>query len=388
MVLHAPASSVQSVLDPEVFCSPTIFQQEQDSLFSKVWQFVGLRSELDQPHHFAALSVGQVPVVVQNSKGQLQAFHNVCTHRQALLQTERFGSRPLLCPYHGWFFNGEGQVTIPKNADHYAMDACQQEALCLPTYRVETCGNLVFVCLDAKAPSLQQQLGEWFAKLEQWSANFSPLYAYTEIRARCNWKLLVYNLFDTTHAPYVHKTTIRPEDYDTPEWLYYPFDPATHDAAFPRLYNKRHLQLNVFLKEAAQQQNLQRFVNLYPLQRFPLDAYLHCFLYPNHVVISTQGLWYFISRYQPVSPTETIIENFCIPMRQPEAGVREPLTPDYLHFLMQSSVRVYQEDIAVCETIQNSFSRASRPGYFGKVEQPMAHFEQAYQSWRQEYAPA
>jgi phenylpropionate dioxygenase-like ring-hydroxylating dioxygenase large terminal subunit len=46
--------------------------------------------------------------VLQNFKGEIRAFANICSHRFNRIQTEPRGNRPLMCAYHGWNFDESG----------------------------------------------------------------------------------------------------------------------------------------------------------------------------------------------------------------------------------------------------------------------------------------
>jgi phenylpropionate dioxygenase-like ring-hydroxylating dioxygenase large terminal subunit len=372
----------RALLKPDYFTQTRYFDLEQQYLFAATWQFAGFTMDLAENGQYVTLNVGTIPIVVQNIKGTLRAFHNVCPHRNAVLIAKPRGKGPLMCGYHGWMFNQHGRLChVPGMTDWYGMTKDQQADIGLTAVRVETCGKLVFVCLKQEAADLQTQLGEWYPRYEQWSGFFANTYASTQMIANCNWKLLVHNLFDTTHAPWVHPQTFDTGMFADATRRQYPFNAETTDVDFPAQYAHRHFELNVELTPEAVPTVMAQHANLYPLPQPYIPSYLHAFIYPNQVFVSYLGFWFSVARYEPISPTQTRIINTLVPGIQPH-NAREPLTPDFALSHMQSSVRVYHEDFAVCETVQQGLSSAMhQPSYFGKDEAPMRHFEEAYRHW-------
>jgi phenylpropionate dioxygenase-like ring-hydroxylating dioxygenase large terminal subunit len=179
----------------------------------------------------------------------------------------------------------------------------------------------------------------------------------------------------------VHKQSIDTGMFTEARRDFYAFEADGGDAAFPRAYNRRHFELNVTLHPDALAAGMAMYTNRYPVKPTGVDGYLHAFLYPNMVFVSYLGLWYSMARYIPLGPDKTRIAHTIVPAVQPPEA-REPITPDYAQYQMQASVRVYKEDLGVCETVQQGLlSSHSRAGYYGQVEAPMYHFEQAYLAW-------
>jgi choline monooxygenase len=54
------------------------------------------------PGRYPAVGIAGQPVfLLRNRSGEIKAFHNVCSHRNALLLREPVSGRPTLtCPYH------------------------------------------------------------------------------------------------------------------------------------------------------------------------------------------------------------------------------------------------------------------------------------------------
>ncbi len=132
----------------------------------------------------------------------LRGFLNACRHRGAqLLEGAGVCDRQIKCPYHAWSYGHDGALLGIPYRNEIDCDAGQMG---LVPIRVDTCGPLVFACLDDAAPPLADwvgQLGEAFAlaNVMTWQLGWELRY---ELDA--NWKLFVENANDGYHIPFVH----------------------------------------------------------------------------------------------------------------------------------------------------------------------------------------
>ncbi len=76
-----------------------IFEKEKQLIFQKNWSFVGFKSQVANVNDFIVKAIGATPVLIQNVKGEIRAFLNVCSHRFSLIQQDESGNRPMVCPY-------------------------------------------------------------------------------------------------------------------------------------------------------------------------------------------------------------------------------------------------------------------------------------------------
>lgn len=130
---------MQSRMHPRYYLDPDIFEREQQKIFRKVWLFAGLKTLLTQHNAFITRKIAGIPVVIQNFHGELRAFENVCLHRSALIQTERVGRRPLVCAYHAWKYDAQGQVSnIPHCDAIYRFSDAQKQSFKLREFSLRT----------------------------------------------------------------------------------------------------------------------------------------------------------------------------------------------------------------------------------------------------------
>ena len=78
------------------------------------WYPVGWADRL-QPGHIMPVTIWKQAIAVfRDTDGQLHALDDACAHKGVALHKGQIQGKHLLCPYHGWEFNGAGQcVKIP-----------------------------------------------------------------------------------------------------------------------------------------------------------------------------------------------------------------------------------------------------------------------------------
>ncbi len=115
------------------------FRDEQQRLFSTVWNFVGFTHQLNHDKDFLCKTIAGQPIVVRNFNGVLKAFSNICLHRLSLICAGETGNGEFQCPYHGWAYDHNGCVKgLPSKKE---FDAQDYEGLVLPSYQLATCGR-------------------------------------------------------------------------------------------------------------------------------------------------------------------------------------------------------------------------------------------------------
>jgi len=179
---------------------------EQQNVFSRAWQAVGRRDQVEKPGQYVtAMVAGEPIVVVRADDNQLRAFFNVCRHHAMTVMNEPCGTaKHLRCPYHGWTYNLEGELRGMTEFEGVC-DFDRAKNGLVPV-RVETWEKFVFVNLDPQAAPLEDFLSELVARVQP--LGFSGL-KFVERRSytqQCNWKVYVDNFLDGGyHVPHMHK---------------------------------------------------------------------------------------------------------------------------------------------------------------------------------------
>jgi hypothetical protein len=79
------------------------------------WYAVEESSRLHKGKHFETKFLGRSIAVFRGSDGRVRAIENRCAHRHIKLTEGQVVACQLVCPYHGWSYDGQGHATIPHD---------------------------------------------------------------------------------------------------------------------------------------------------------------------------------------------------------------------------------------------------------------------------------
>lgn len=215
-----------STLIPDAYTSPDFHEFERERVFARSWVPVCVTEEVAEPGAFVVCEVaGRSLLVCRNRAGQLRAHHNVCRHRGARLCMEERGrvERFFQCPYHAWAYDLDGaclgtplftpEAGIPEEQqgifDMSEVQAFDRADHGLFPVRVDSWGCLVFVCLDAGAPPLEEELGDLPARLAGYRLGEHRLLRRVEYEIDADWKLVAENFMEYYHLPWVHPGLVK-----------------------------------------------------------------------------------------------------------------------------------------------------------------------------------
>ncbi len=150
-------------VDPIIYSSEEIFEEEQEKIFRKVWHLACHGSELPSKGDFRTYRHpgGTQLVIVRGQDDKVRSFYNICPHRGNLIVYAPSGnSKNLTCIFHQWAFNGRGEcVDIPRGKEGYQDRVCK-ENVALKEVRTEVgFGGFVWVNLDDKCEPLSHYVG-------------------------------------------------------------------------------------------------------------------------------------------------------------------------------------------------------------------------------------
>lgn len=346
------------------YYQPEIFDAEIGKLFASGWQFVALASELAQDRDFVTVDHPEAAIVVQNFKGELAAFQNICTHRFNRLQNEPRGNRMLLCGYHGWNFDKAGfPFGMPKRAQFLGED---NSHLCLTRYPIEQCGQFVFVDRGGGAATLREHLGSFYATLQELGGYLGAETQFGAVPHAANWKLLVENVLECYHCSTVHQETFVPWGVGKLPISDARFDAGHSSAHFPR-------------QEQAREALRLRYLSHLKDRPFDHGSFFHVFVFPNLFIGSSQGLSFYVGQLLPEGPEHTMlrVRNF-EPRVELSAKHRARQTPinDEQNDM---SRKLIEEDRVILEQIQRAIHLADKPGAIGDDEVRIRAFHRHYE---------
>lgn len=193
--------------------SVEVHRAEMDRIFGKSWLYVGHESEIPEPGDFVRRPlVGRPVFMVRGAKsGNINVFHNSCTHRGALVCRQESGTaKAFSCFYHAWTFDTEGQLKGVPDRAAYANGLNFAELGLKRVERVESYRGFVFASFDPHIVDLQTYLAgakEYIdLVVDACGGALETVRGTNEYSFDANWKLLVENSIDGYHAQSTHDT--------------------------------------------------------------------------------------------------------------------------------------------------------------------------------------
>ena len=196
-----------STLPPHCYTSPEFYMREVETIFMKVWNFIGRGDRIPNAGDYFTIEFTGVPViVVRGSDGELRAFANTCRHRGSMLAQGEGNCRAFRCPYHSWTYDIDGALIVAPQMD--------QTKGFIPTewhltpIRLECWAGFMFINFDPHARPLMQYLGDLPDKLASYRFQDMVCVRRKEYELACNWKIYVENAMEAYHIPTVHRSTL------------------------------------------------------------------------------------------------------------------------------------------------------------------------------------
>ncbi|WP_199620297.1 aromatic ring-hydroxylating dioxygenase subunit alpha [Paenibacillus alkalitolerans] len=166
-----------------------------DVVLMKEWHPVAFSKEVREKP-VGAVVMGERIVVFRTSQG-IKALKDLCIHRGAALSLGKKQGDEIVCPYHGWRYDGAGQCThIPQQCENRAIPA---KARAVPYACTEAYG-IVWVCLngdgnaDASLPSYPE-----YDDANYRTVHCGPYYLEASVPR------VVENFLDVGHLAFLHE---------------------------------------------------------------------------------------------------------------------------------------------------------------------------------------
>lgn len=348
------------------------FEKEQKRIFQNSWYYVGLTLDLQEHNDFLTREIGGKSVVIQNFKGELKAFHNVCTHRFNKIQSHKCGNGPLACPYHNWNYNKDGiPFGIPLKREFQGLDKESLNELRLPEFKLATCGKFVFVNVSNKAGQLDEFLGTSAEKLKEISSMLGRKAEHFEIKNQANWKIVIENTLEGYHISSVHPNTFYKQGFNLKSTV----DFGKHGD---------HTDMTLHLSETAQQdKKRERFHKLLKERPFQPDGFYHLLVFPNLSIGSLFGVTAYIGSIEAVAENESV---FSYDLYETNFGEGRLIDESISEVLKYSSIEftrtTLEEDRAICENVQKGVEQSNAlKGVLNSSEVRIWDFQNAYMKY-------
>ena len=198
------------------YTSDPLFEFERDHLMANSWAGLTFASDVQANGSVAPVDFMGLPLIVtRNRQGQVNVFHNVCSHRGMKLVSEaKLQARGIRCPYHTWYYDLDGKLKSTPfigGVDINKIENFSCEDNGLKAVRSHVWMGVVFINLSGDAQSFEDFIGP----LEQrWTAfvgesGLPQLRQPTpgnasQITVKSNWKLAAENFCESYHLPWIH----------------------------------------------------------------------------------------------------------------------------------------------------------------------------------------
>jgi nitrite reductase/ring-hydroxylating ferredoxin subunit len=197
----------------KIYTEPEVFALEMERIFENGWVFLGHDSEIAQSGDFKMVRFGSQPAILtRDDDGGIQVLMNRCMHRGATIcQEERGNAKHFRCWYHGWTYNGRGELVGLPYPGAYGKHFDKQKFALIKAAKVANYRGLVFASLSPNVEELPEYLG----KARYYIDLFMDLSPDGAVEARAgthkygydgNWKFQMENGVDGYHANFVHQS--------------------------------------------------------------------------------------------------------------------------------------------------------------------------------------
>ncbi len=194
-------------LPAKIYTDEIVAAQETDRIFRKDWVCPGLAAELANARDYLTFSIAGEPIYcIRTNEGEIKTYANVCRHRMMQLLEGRGQARRVVCPYHAWTYDLNGQLI---GAGHMQRsNGFDKKKICLPEIRTEIWNGWIYVTLNPDAPSVSEALADLDDVVARYGMeNYVPVVQQEHVW-QTNWKLLTENFMEGYHLPVAHKATV------------------------------------------------------------------------------------------------------------------------------------------------------------------------------------
>ncbi|MEM5527969.1 aromatic ring-hydroxylating dioxygenase subunit alpha [Gammaproteobacteria bacterium AS21] len=213
--VHKPIEEANG-LPNAVYDDPQLFEYERDYVLGRNWAGLLFASELPKNGFAKPIDFMGLPLaVMRNRDGEINVFHNVCSHRGMILLREETEVEGMIrCPYHSWTYDLNGKLKGTPHiggVGHHKVPGFNCEKHNLRQVRSSIWNDIVFINLSGEAEAFDdfiQPLNERWQSFIGDTGYDNLTVAATgssmELTIKANWKLAIENYCEAYHLPWVH----------------------------------------------------------------------------------------------------------------------------------------------------------------------------------------
>ena len=328
---------------------------EKSLYLKKNWFLVGSKTEFQKHNDFKTFEIFNEPIILYKFKNEIAAFTNICPHRGSRLKIEARGNKVLNCIYHGWAFNSKGDF-ISAPYQKKAFNNNQVKNKCLDKWKVDYCGNLIFITKKTNKILLKNYLAKSFSQLKKYSLNLENYIGTKEYLWSCNWKLAVENSIDEYHGPILHKNTFKNTLNLKPNYF----------------FSNKVLSMNMPLNE--------KYVKSFSKKSFLFkdkkmnENFSHFLFFPNTTFATTMGLFSFLQTYFPINKKQTRVSTSIFLSKTNNNKKNEVLIKGIAEMATKFNEEVFMEDKMIVEDLHRNIDNGYEFSNFGNFETRIKKF--------------
>jgi choline monooxygenase len=210
-----PDIRVASTLPADFYRDSAAYRAQIERVFAASWQLAAWEDLTPEPSSAAPLTLlegclDEPLVLTRDAAGERRCLSNVCTHRGALLVSERAPCSSLRCRYHGRRFHLDGRFAhMPEFEGAQGFPRASDD---LPRVATGRLGPLTFASIRPR-----QSFEEWLGPLAE-RLSFVPWDTLSATDSKsyevgAHWALYCDNYLEGFHIPFVHPALAQGLDY-------------------------------------------------------------------------------------------------------------------------------------------------------------------------------
>ena len=192
---------------PQLYWHEGVAKAEDDLIWRQDWVCPGLAAEIANTGDYMTFTIAGEPIFsIRDSEGRVRTYANVCRHRMMQLVEGRGHAKRVVCPYHAWTYNLDGQLIGAPYMDR--TEDFKKSDNCLSELRTEIWNGWIYVTLNDKAQPVAEALAPLDDLVSRYGmADYVPVLREEHVW-QTNWKLLCENFMEGYHLPVAHKETV------------------------------------------------------------------------------------------------------------------------------------------------------------------------------------
>jgi len=206
-------SIIYSGLTSSAYIDDKFWSEESKTIFSDNWVFVAYKHELNNIGDVLPIKVAEQPIfLVKNAKEEINAFHNVCSHRCVTLIEKAKNTKKIInCPYHAWAYDLDGNLLASPHfggTNNHKPKNFNSLDYGLKSVRIKVWHDWIFINLNNNALVFEKYAASLIKHLQDIDLeNIKPVATLNFGEIKTNWKFLIENFIEPYHVQFVHKKT-------------------------------------------------------------------------------------------------------------------------------------------------------------------------------------